>query len=117
LLAVVYAHPQADLAHGLLPSVVQQTTPYNNMTLTCLMGDHPSTWLPLRYTSGMLRKGEVRYTTPNLTLPTRSTFTGQVSYVSDDATDLGSSGFGLMFYREASRAVLWRVGQSRRYDS
>jgi RHS repeat-associated protein len=25
-------------------------------------------------------------------------FTGQVSYVSDDATDLGSSGFGLMFY-------------------
>jgi hypothetical protein len=33
--------------------------------------------------------GEVRYTTPNLTLPTRNTFTGQYSYVSDDATDLG----------------------------
>jgi RHS repeat-associated protein len=33
------------------------------------------------------------------TLPTRNAFTGQVSYVSDDATDLGSSGFGLMFYQ------------------
>jgi RHS repeat-associated protein len=40
------------------------------------------------------------------TLPTCNTlrqaqgnaFTGQYSYVSDDATDLGSSGFGLMFY-------------------
>ncbi|MFZ5821554.1 MAG: RHS repeat-associated core domain-containing protein, partial [Chloroflexota bacterium] len=42
--------------------------------------------------------GEVRYTTPEVTLPTRNTFTGQYSYVSDDATDLGSSGFGLMFY-------------------
>jgi RHS repeat-associated protein len=42
--------------------------------------------------------GEVRYTTPNTTLPTRYTFTGQYSYVSDTATDLGSNGFGLMFY-------------------
>jgi RHS repeat-associated protein len=40
-------------------------------------------------------------------LPTRNTlrqaqgnaFTGQYSYGSDDATDLGSSGFGLMFYQ------------------
>jgi RHS repeat-associated protein len=42
--------------------------------------------------------GEVRYTTPNTTLSTRYTFTGQYSYVSDTATDLGSNGFGLMFY-------------------
>jgi hypothetical protein len=57
----------------------------------------------------------------HLTLPTRNAFrqaqgnafTGQYSYVSDDATDLGSSGFGLMFYREASRAVLWRVDNAR----
>jgi RHS repeat-associated protein len=35
----------------------------------------------------------------NQTLPTRNAFTGQVSHVSDDATDLGSSGFGLMFYQ------------------
>jgi RHS repeat-associated protein len=42
--------------------------------------------------------GEVRYTTPNTTLSTRYTFTGQYSYVSDTATDLGNNGFGLMFY-------------------
>lgn len=42
--------------------------------------------------------GEVRYTTPSKTLPTRYTFTGQYSYVNDDATDLGNAGFGLMFY-------------------
>jgi RHS repeat-associated protein len=53
---------------------------------------------PLRYRYGVLREGEVRYTTPNTTLPTRYTFTGQYSYVSDTATDLGSNGFGLMFY-------------------
>jgi len=53
---------------------------------------------PLRFTSGVLREGEVRYTTPNQTLPTRYTFAGQYSYVSDDATDLGAAGFGLMFY-------------------
>jgi RHS repeat-associated protein len=40
----------------------------------------------------------VRYTTPNKTLPTPYTFTGQFSYVADEATDLGSAGFGLMFY-------------------
>jgi hypothetical protein len=53
---------------------------------------------PLRYRYGVLREGEVRYTTPNTTLSTRYTFTGQYSYVSDDATDLGNNGFGLMFY-------------------
>jgi RHS repeat-associated protein len=42
--------------------------------------------------------GEVRYTTENSTLPTRYTFTGQYSYVSDSATDLGTSGFGLMYF-------------------
>jgi hypothetical protein len=52
----------------------------------------------------VLREGEVRYreaspeqsegdTTPNTTLSTRYTFTGQYSYVSDDATDLGNNGF------------------------
>jgi RHS repeat-associated protein len=53
---------------------------------------------PLRYRYGVLREGEVRYNTPNTTLSTRYTFTGQYSYVSDTATDLGNNGFGLMFY-------------------
>jgi RHS repeat-associated protein len=34
-----------------------------------------------------------------MTLPTRYTFTGQYSYVNDDATDWGGAGFGLMDYR------------------
>jgi RHS repeat-associated protein len=59
----------------------------------------------------MLREGEVRYTTENRTLPTRYTYTGQYSYMDDDATDLGGAGFGLMFYREAS---LW--DNARWYD-
>jgi RHS repeat-associated protein len=42
--------------------------------------------------------GEVRYATPNQTLPTNFTYTGQYSYADDEATDLGSAGFGLMFY-------------------
>jgi RHS repeat-associated protein len=53
----------------------------------------------------VLRKGEVRYlcpsgyTTANSTLPTRYTYTGQYSYISDPATDLGANAsFGLMFY-------------------
>ena len=41
----------------------------------------------------------MRYTTSNKTLPTRNNFTGQYSYVADEATDLGNSGFGLMFYQ------------------
>ena len=40
----------------------------------------------------------MRYTTPNSTLPTRYTYTGQYSYIDDSATDLGGAGFGLMFY-------------------
>lgn len=40
----------------------------------------------------------MRYTTPNSTLPTRYTYTGQYSYINDEATDIGNDGFGLMFY-------------------
>jgi RHS repeat-associated protein len=41
----------------------------------------------------------VRFTTEDLTLPTRYTYTGQYSYISDSATDLtASASFGLMFY-------------------
>ena len=74
-------------------------------TLTYLAGDHlGSTSLAVDASTGEVIEtrykpwGEVRYTTPSKTLPTRYTFTGQYSYVSDDATDLGAAGFGLMFY-------------------
>ncbi|MBV6395160.1 MAG: hypothetical protein HFACDABA_00731 [Anaerolineales bacterium] len=74
-------------------------------TLTYLAGDHlGSTSLAMDASTGDVIEtrykpwGEVRYTTPSKTLPTRYTFTGQYSYVSDDATDLGAAGFGLMFY-------------------
>ncbi|MBV6396865.1 MAG: hypothetical protein HFACDABA_02467 [Anaerolineales bacterium] len=74
-------------------------------SLTYLAGDHlGSTSLALDASTGEVTQtrykpwGEVRYTTPSKTLPTRYTFTGQYSYVSDDATDLGAAGFGLMFY-------------------
>jgi hypothetical protein len=55
--------------------------------------------------------GEIRYswtsnpsTTPAYTLPTY-TFTGQYSYMDDPTTSGVTEGFGLMFYREASRAA------------
>ena len=74
-------------------------------TLTYLAGDRlGSTSLAVDASTGDVIQtrykpwGEVRYTTPSKTLPTRYTFTGQYSYVSDDATDLGAAGFGLMFY-------------------
>ncbi|MBV6396868.1 MAG: hypothetical protein HFACDABA_02470 [Anaerolineales bacterium] len=74
-------------------------------TLTYLAGDHlGSTSLAVDASTGEVIEtrykpwGEVRYTTPSKTLPTRYTFTGQYSYVSDEATDLGAAGFGLMFY-------------------
>ncbi|GER79659.1 conserved hypothetical protein [Candidatus Denitrolinea symbiosum] len=80
--------------------IVPQTT-----TLTYLVGDHlGSTSLAVDTSTGDVVQtrykpwGEVRFTTANTTLPTRYTFTGQYSYVSDDATDLGNAGFGLMFY-------------------
>lgn len=73
--------------------------------LLYLLGDHlGSTSLSVSASSGEVIEtrykpwGEVRYTTPNKTLPTRYTFTGQYSYIADDATDLGNAGFGLMFY-------------------
>jgi RHS repeat-associated protein len=93
------------LAGGSRVAMRSYTVPQNS-TLTYLMGDHlGSTSLAVNASTGTVIEtrykawGEVRYTTPNVTLPTRNTFTGQYSYVSDDATDLGSSGFGLMFYQ------------------
>jgi RHS repeat-associated protein len=80
--------------------IVPQTT-----TLTYLLGDHlGSTSLAVDASTNAVTEtrykpfGEVRYTTPNKTLPTRFTFTAQYSYVSDEATDLGDAGFGLMYY-------------------
>jgi len=74
-------------------------------TLTYLLGDHlRSTSLSVDADTGETIEtrykpwGEVHYTTPSKTLPTRYTFTGQYSYIADEATDLGSAGFGLMFY-------------------
>jgi hypothetical protein len=74
-------------------------------TLTYLLGDHlGSISLAVDTGTGQAIEtrykawGEVRHTTPDSTLPTRYTFTGQYSYVADAATDLGSSGFGLMYY-------------------
>ena len=51
----------------------------------------------------------------NTTLPTRYTCTGQYSYINDEATDLGSAGFGLMFYNARwLRSV--PVAKRRGYD-
>jgi RHS repeat-associated protein len=87
-------------------------------TLTYLLGDHLGSTSLTTDTSGNLLVetrykpwGEVRYTTQHSTLPTRYTYTGQYSYVDDEATDLGGAGFGLMFYCEAS---LW--DNARWYD-
>jgi RHS repeat-associated protein len=80
--------------------IVPETT-----TLNYLLGDHlGSTSMVTNATGGLEVEtrykpwGEVRFTTTDKTLPTRYTFTGQYSYVNDDATDLGNAGFGLMFY-------------------
>jgi RHS repeat-associated protein len=74
-------------------------------TLTYLAGDHlGSTSLAVDTSTNAVTKtrykpwGEVRWTSENKTLPTRYTFTGQYSYMDDEATDLGAAGFGLMFY-------------------
>jgi RHS repeat-associated protein len=72
-------------------------------TLTYLLGDHlGSTSLAVTGSEVIETRykpwGEVRSTTPSKTLPTRYTYTGQYSHVSDEATDLGSAGFGLLFY-------------------
>jgi RHS repeat-associated protein len=59
----------------------------------------------LRYTSGVLREGEVRATwtanpstTPAYKFPAY-TYTGQYSYMDDPATSGVTEGFGLMFYQ------------------
>jgi len=84
---------------------VRKYTVPSSSELTYLLGDHlGSTSLATDETGALLVEtrykawGEVRYTTENSTLPTRYTYTGQYSYVSDDATDLGNLGFGLMYY-------------------
>ncbi len=74
-------------------------------TLTYLFGDHlGSTSFAMDASTGSIVEtrykpwGEVRYTSQDMTLPTRYTFTGQYSHMDDSATDLGAAGFGLMFY-------------------
>src|SRR5687767_6180242 len=55
------------------------------------------------------------FATTNTTLPPRYTYTGQYSYINDEATDLGSAGFGLMFYNARwLRSV--PVAKRRGYD-
>jgi RHS repeat-associated protein len=73
--------------------------------LTYLAGDHlGSASLVTDANGALITKtlykawGEVRYATPTTTLSTRYTYTGQYSYISDDATDMGNNGFGLMYY-------------------
>jgi hypothetical protein len=70
--------------------IVPQTT-----TLTYLLGDHlGSTSLTVDADTGNKVEtrykpwGEVRFTTTDKTIPTRYTFTGQYSHISDEATDL-----------------------------
>lgn len=76
-----------------------------SQTLNYLLSDHLGSTSIVTDAAGTLVTetrykawGEVRYTTPDETLPTRYTYTGQYSYVADDATDLGDAGFGLMYY-------------------
>ena len=90
-----------------------------NGTLTYLFGDHlGSTSLAVTGSDVVETRykpwGEVRFTTEGKSLPTRYTFTGQYSYVSDDATDLGSDGFGLMFYNARFFIRLILTTSSRR---
>jgi len=68
-----------------------------------------------RHARRVLRKGEVRYTAPSKTLPTRFTFTSQYSYIAGEATDLGSAGFGLIFYQ--SRFYDPQLGRMTQADS
>jgi RHS repeat-associated protein len=71
--------------------------------LTYLLGDHlGSTSITTDSNGALLMEtrykpfGEVRYATTGQTLPTKYTFAGQYSYVSDEATD--AAGFGLMYF-------------------
>jgi RHS repeat-associated protein len=55
------------------------------------------------------------FATTNTTLPPRYTYTGQYSYINDEATDLGSAAFGLVFYNARwLRSV--PVAKRRGYD-
>lgn len=90
-------------AHG--ATGIQRVAMRTGSTLTYLLGDHLGSTSSVTNASGGLVMetrykpwGEVRYATANTTLPTRYTYTGQYSYINDDATYLGSAGFGLMFY-------------------
>ncbi|WKZ53206.1 MAG: RHS repeat-associated core domain-containing protein [Anaerolineales bacterium] len=81
--------------------IIPQTT-----TLNYILGDHlGSTNIITNATGALVVEtrykpwGEVRYATANQTLPTRFIFTGQYSYINDDATDLGAAGFGLMYFK------------------
>jgi RHS repeat-associated protein len=72
-------------------------------TVYYLLGDHlGSTSVVTDASGGPLVEtrykpfGEVRDTTDNATLPTKYTFTGHYSYMSDEATD--AAGFGLMYF-------------------
>ena len=92
-------------AGGQTVAVRTYTIP-ENQTSTYLLGDHlGSTSLAVDASTGAVTEtrykpfGEVRYTTPDKTLPTQYTYTGQYSYVANSATGLGSAGFGLMFYQ------------------
>ena len=84
--------------------IYDETTRSLNQEATAL-GDHlGSTSMVTTDTGALVMEtrykpwGEVRFATAKKTLPTRYTYTGQYSYITDDATDLGSAGFGLMFY-------------------
>lgn len=96
-------------------------------TLNYILGDHlGSTSITVDADTGNKVEtrykpwGEVRFTTEDLTepieeitLPTRYTFTGQYSHISDEATDLGAAGFGLMFYNARwYDPVLGRMAQA-----
>ena len=99
-----------------------------SMTVEYLLGDHlGSTSITTDNTGAKVSEmrykpwGELRYswtstpaTTPAYAL-TKYTYTGQYSYMDDPTTTGVTEGFGLMFYREASRAER-RMDNARWYD-
>ena len=99
-------YPEPRRRAGASRIAVRKYTVPQSTTLNYLTGDHlGSTSLAVNASTGDVVTtrykpwGEVRWTSENKTLPTRYTFTGQYSYISDSATDLSASAsFGLMFY-------------------
>ena len=99
-------YPEPRRRAGASRIAVRKYTVPQSTTLNYLTGDHlGSTSLAVNASTGDVVQtrykpwGEVRWTSENKTLPTRYTFTGQYSYISDSATDLtASASFGLMFY-------------------